>query len=828
MSETPAWPVLEVLTELKEVVRSKPVVLLQAPPGAGKSTVLPLELLHEPWLTGQKIVMLQPRRIAARAVATRLASQLGEQPGARVGYRIRFEVRESAATRILVVTEGILVRMLQDDPALEGIGMVILDEFHERSLHADLSLVLCREAQKIMRPDLRLLVMSATLDEDRLSSRLGAPVIRSSGRQFPIEFHYLGFDQRQPLPNQMAGAIRRALRENNGDVLAFLPGAGEIRRTESLLDQPENAFEVLPLYGDLSFADQQRAILPDPNGRRRVILATSIAETSLTIEGISVVVDSGLSRVPRFDPGSGLTRLVTVPVTLDAAMQRAGRAGRLGPGVCYRLWELHRTASLQPSRKPEISEADLAPLLLELLAWGAQDPYALDWIDAPPRGHIAQAWDLLRLLDAVDGNSVTVSGRRLVTMPAHPRLAHMLWSAGDPVRKAIACDLAALLEERDPLNPESGADVRLRLEGLMAWRRQKSYAGDRRAWERIDKLSAFWRRRLSLELPLEKLPVEPIEGALLAAAYPDRIGSQLDRAGNRYRLANGRVLALDRNDPLHQSSWIVAASADYGVADGRIFLAAALDPSTIKSAKESRLAVQWDTRQEALVASRRELLGPLILSTRVVQLPPEGSYADLMTGAVRDMGLTWAGAGDDFRVWQARVESIRRWRSGESWPDVSDEVLLTRLEDWLNPFLSGISSRAALQRLDWKMMASTLLPYDLSARLEKLVPEKIDVPSGSRIKVEYFIDGRTPELHVRLQEIFGWTQTPAVNEGLRPVMLHLLSPAYRPVQITADLRSFWSGTYHEVRKELRARYPKHSWPEDPLTAEAVRGPRKRK
>lgn len=819
------WPVGEVVQQLKTTLQTEPVVLLQAPPGAGKSTILPLALLEDGFFDGKKIIMLQPRRIAARAVATRLAALLGEEPGERVGFRIRFEGRESSNTRILVVTEGILVRMLQEDPALEDTGLIIFDEFHERSLHADLSLMLARDARQLLRPDLRLLVMSATLDGDKLASVLKAPVIVSQGRQFPVQMNYVGFDKSQPLAVQVAATIRRALREASGDVLAFLPGTGEIKRTAEVLESSGVPARVCMLYGELPFRQQQQAILPDGEGMRRVVLATSIAETSLTIQGISIVVDSGLSRIPKFDPSSGLTRLVTVPVTLDAADQRAGRAGRLGPGFCYRLWETYRTASLIHSRTPEIIEADLAAPVLELLAWGARDILELPWIDAPPKGHVLQAFELLRQLHAVDErNSITAQGRQMVSLPTHPRLAHMLrLMPSQSSGAAMACDLAALLEERDPLDRSMGADIRFRLEQLVRFRTGERFQGDRQVFERVERLSLFWRKMLAIRSPLEQLPKEPLEGQLLAAAYPDRIGRQMEAHGHRYKLANGRVLAAERQDALHQSPWLVAAVADAGSGEGKVHLAAVVDPEMLSGSTQTEEVVYWNEKEEQAMAQRQVRLGALVISSQQIPIPDKDAATRLMIDRIREMGLGWCQLPDAFQEWQARVCSVGRWDGSGDWPEVSETALLDGIEAWLSPWLDGITTRQALSKLNWKDVMDAWMGFDRTRMLDKLVPEKLTVPTGSQIKLRYFSDGQSPELHVRLQEVFGWMETPKIMNGSKPVMMHLLSPAYRPVQITGDLRSFWANTYHEVRKELRTRYPRHAWPEDPLTAQPVRG-----
>jgi len=824
-------PVEEVVPELISALTGHNAVILTAPPGAGKSTVLPLRLYSQEWLSGKRIVMLEPRRIAARSVAMRMAQLLGQEIGQTVGYRIRFESKESARTRILVVTEGILIRMLQEDPSLTDTGLVIFDEFHERSLHADLSLLLTRASAKIFRPDLKLLIMSATIQSDKLSSHLNAPVVKSTGRQFDVVHRYLGSNDRVPLPARMTSAILQAVRETSGDILAFLPGTGEILRTADLLEQSDMSVMVYPLYGELPFNRQQAAVQPHPAGNRRIILATSVAETSLTIEGVSVVIDSGLARVPRFDPQSGMTGLVTIPVTRDSADQRAGRAGRLGPGICYRLWDENRTIHLPASRKPEILEADLAPVMLELLNWGVSDVSQQDWIDMPSEGHIQQALGLLRTLGAIDEeNRMTSKGRKMADLPVHPRLAHMLLEAGnDKNLISLSCDIAAILEERDLLDKKSGADICLRLKELKLFRSKEKTIGDRHILERIIRLSSIWKKITGVSPDNNQWP-EPLEfycGRLLAAAYPDRVGKQLEKWGSRYRMPNGKVLNMESGDALIHSEWIVVANGDAGLGEGKIFLAAGLEISQLPGNQEERFILRWDDKNEQVVQEKEIKKGVIVISTKSVSLSPETDCSSVLIDKIRAFGLEWAGASDDAFQLMARVNSLFVWRKESEWSSFTEPELLNDLEKWLAPFLAGVKSKQALNRLDWKMMIQSRLSYSDLRRLELFAPEKIAVPSGSMIRINYFMDGRPAELHVRLQEVFGWSRTPLVNEEKTSLMLHLLSPAYRPVQITQDLKSFWATAYFEIRKELRSRYPKHSWPEDPLSAQAVRGIKKR-
>ena len=816
-------PIYAALPELRARLSACGLVITQAPPGAGKSTVLPLELLNEPWLNGQRILMLEPRRLAARSVAARMAHTLGEPVGQTIGYHIRFERRTGPRTRIEVVTEGILTRRMQADPGLEGVGLVIFDEFHERSLDADLALALCRDAQRHLREDLRILILSATLDAEALRATLDdAPVITASGRQFPITVNYIASDPEGPLSIAVAGAVARALDERTGDVLAFLPGMGDILRAQILVAERHPDVAVLPLHGDLSLDAQQAALDPDPRGRRKVVLATSIAETSLTIAGIGVVVDSGFARVPRFDSRTGLTRLETARITRDSADQRSGRAGRLGPGACLRLWSAGTQVRLIPTRRPEILEADLAPLRLELAQWGARAAGELRWVTPPPAGALRQALDLLQQLGAMQGDTLTARGRAMLEWPTHPRLAHLLIASqaiGGPL-PALAADVAALLDERDPLprGSAAGVDLSLRVEALRAWRAtgQSQHGADARALSRIERIAGLWRRQLNARI--DNGPVDPQDVArLVALAYPDRIARARERGSARYRMANGRGVRLPDGDGLHGSDWLAVAHLDDGSDEGRIHFAAPLRETDLEALAIEHDVVGWDARKGALLAQRERRVGELVLSQRPLANPPREERNSTLCDALRTEGLgllTWT---EETRQWQARMESVRAWR-GEPWPDVSDAGLLARVDDWLGPWLEGVSSRADFARLDTQAMLAALATRRQRIDLDDLAPAHLVVPSGSSIRLEYFPDGAAPVLAVKLQEMFGQADTPTVNAGRTKVLLHLLSPAQRPIQVTQDLRSFWTTTYPSVRKELRGRYNKHPWPEDPWTA----------
>ena len=833
---TAVLPIEPSLPAICGALRASAALVLQAPPGAGKTTRVPLALLEEPWLAGQTILLLEPRRLAARAAAARMADLLGESIGQTVGYRIRFDSRVSRQTRIEVLTEGILTRRLQRDPALEGVGLVVFDEFHERGLHADLALALCLDSQRGLREDLRVLVMSATLDGAAVARLLGdAPIIASAGQAHPVTRHYLPRDPDGLDLAIVVRAVRDALDRDSGDLLVFLPGGGEIRQVLRRLEAESARADLLvvPLYGDLPDADQQRAIQPDPDGRRKIVLTTPIAETSLTIEGVGIVIDSGWTRVPRFDPRSGLTRLETVRVSADAAEQRAGRAGRLGPGVCYRLWNEATQQRLRPHRNPEMLDADLAPLALELAQWGVADAATLAWLDPPPPGALAQARDLLTDLEALDEQGrITPTGRELAELPAHPRLAHLLRRGAALGLGDLAADLAALLEERDLLRGEHafGGDVTARLDALRAFRRDGREGARRRgadptACARADRAARRWRQLLQLagnrEAPLESTAV----GLLLALAYPDRVARRRDGGGERYLLANARGARLATGDPLLNRDWLVAAQLDAGASEGRIWLAAPVDPADLTQHLAARIRtvreVGWDERQAAVVARRERRLGALVIDGGpLTDADPEALRRAMLAG-VRQLGLDSLPWTAELQDWRARIASLRHWFPEEGWPDLSDAGLAAHLDGWLGPWLDGVTRREHLQRLDLAAALHGLVDGRGRARLNELAPTHLLVPSGSRIRLRYR-PGEPPVLAVKLQELFGLADTPRIADGRIPVILHLLSPAQRPIQVTQDLRGFWECTYAEVKKELKGRYPKHPWPDDPWTATPTR------
>ncbi len=813
----PPWsglPVAACLPALRTALAGPGVAVVEAPPGAGKSTGIPLALLGESWLAGRRLVMLEPRRLAARSVAARMASLLGEEVGATIGYRIRLESRVGPDTRIEVVTEGILGRMLQADPALSGVGAVIFDEFHERSLHADLGLALCLEVRSALREDLRLVAMSATLDGEQVAALLGgAPVVRTEGRAFPVETRFLSRPDPRRFAEAAAAAVVGALRDGeDGDVLVFLPGQGEIRRVASLLEGRTDAM-VMPLYGDLSQADQDRALGPVADGRRKVVLATAIAETSLTIPGVRVVVDGGRMRVARFDPATAMTRLETLPVSRASADQRRGRAGRLGPGLCYRLWSEAEDRALAPRTPPEILAADLAPLALDLARWGTTDAGDLAWLDPPPAASLAAARALLDGLGAVDeAGRITAHGKAMHDLGLHPRLAHMVLEGARMGLGGLACDIAALLSERDILKGVRDTDLRSRLEILRGGR--DDHHIDRGAVARVRAASRDWRRRVGGD----REGGSASAGLLLALAYPDRIGKRR-AAGPRYALSGGGGAVLDETDPLAASDWLVAASLDGDRREARIFLAAPVTLAEIEGEFARSMVVEesvnWDGREEAVIARRRRRLGRLTLEEKPLSDADSEAVRTAMIAGIRALGLDclpWSAEASGLR---ARVAFAARIEPDGGWPDWSDAGLLDGLEDWLAPALDGISRRAHLARLDVAALLTARLGGD-RRRLDSLAPTHIAVPSGSRVAVDY--GGDVPVLAVRLQEMFGCADTPRVGNGKVPVLLHLLSPARRPLQVTADLAGFWKGAYAAVKADMKGRYPRHPWPDDPLAA----------
>lgn len=845
-------PIDEAIPELTAALGSHRSVVLQAPPGAGKSTVVPLVLLDQPWMTGKRLLMLEPRRLAARAVAHRMAQTLKQSVGATVGYRMRMDTRVSRDTRIEVVTEGVLTRMLQSDPSLEGVAAVIFDEFHERSLQADLGLALAIDARNNLTPDLKLLVMSATLDGEAVAALLdNAPIVTAQGPTFPVETRFVGKGapplpptayipgQQQESPEAfVARTVSRALREERGDVLVFLPGAREIRRVQSLLTDtipPEQPVRIFPLFGELSGEDQDAALQPSPPGSRKVVLATNIAETSLTIQGVRVIVDSGLVRRSIFDPSTGMSRLETQRISRASAEQRQGRAGRVEPGVCYRVWSEGAQRSLAPFTSPEIVEADLAPLALELASWGTRDASELQWLDAPPAAMLASARDLLAHLGALDeAGRITQHGRAMARLTVHPRLAHMLLRAADLRSVPLAADLAALLSERDLLRADGGgrdADIRSRLDVV----RGDSHAGsvDRTSLQRAKRTAKDLVSAVSTAATTARAATSGATGSattaardnpgasagvLLAFAYPDRVARRRPGAdGARYTLANGRGAHFSDLQPLAKQEFIVAIDLDDRDRDARILLAAPLTRDEIDEHLSDRLqrgkSVEWNSREQAVLARRYIRLDAITIEEKPLNEVPRDAARSAMLQGVRELGIDALPWTRDARDIQARMEFVRNKAGVDQnvWPAVSDQALFETLDEWLAPWLDGITRRDHLSRLELPDILKSLLPWEKRRQLDQLAPTHLQVPTGSNIRIDY-LDESAPVVSVRLQEVFGLETTPLIGGGRIPITFKLLSPAQRPVQVTRDLASFWRGSYADVRKDMRGRYPRHYWP----------------
>ncbi|WP_024892100.1 ATP-dependent helicase HrpB [Luteimonas huabeiensis] len=820
-----AFPIAPLLPRIAASLAAHPRLVLEAPPGAGKTTQVPLALLDAPWREDRRIVMLEPRRVAARAAAGFMAAQLGEAVGETVGYRIRFERKVSARTRIEVVTEGILTRMIQDDPTLDGIAALLFDEFHERHLAGDLGLALALDVQAQLRPDLRIVAMSATLDGERLATFLDAPRLSSAGRGFPVEIAHFAARRDESLEAQARRAVEHALTAHPGDVLVFLPGQREIARLQAALQAAAVEAELLALHGELPVEQQARVLRPDPGGRRRVVLATNVAESSVTLPGVRVVIDSGLARAPRFDPNSGFSRLQTVAISQASADQRAGRAGRVAAGWAWRLWP--QSQRLEPQRVPEIAQVDLAALALELAAWGES---ALRFPDPPPPGALAAARDLLRLLGQLDAEArITAAGRRALALGTHPRWAAMLDAAADPASRALACDLVALLEGRDPLRARSDA-VAARWQALAAWRDGRAAdPAARGALAAVDAAARQWRRRLGVErAPPAHVPAHAL-GDLLAHAFPDRIAHRHAADPLRYQLANGRTLRLFDDSALIGEPWLVAAELRHEARDALLLRGAPVDEAVLRRDMAERFAeadeVRWDPARRALVSERVQRFAGIVLDARPAgRVDPERA-AQALADAVRALGLDALPWTERLRQWRARAGSLRAWMPELGLPDLSDAALLDGLDGWLRPALAGLSRLDALGEDALGEALAAQLDWPARQALERLAPVRIAVPSGQARRIEYALepDGtpRPPVLAVKLQELFGLAETPRIADGRVPLTLHLLSPAGRPLQVTQDLRSFWERTWPEVRKEMKGRYPRHPWPEDPWNAVAT-------
>ena len=874
-------PASQIAVGVNEVLHTNSSLVVTAPPGAGKSTLLPLTILSSLG-EGEKILMLEPRRLAARQIAERMAQMLGEQVGETVGYRVRFESRVSKRTRIEVLTEGILTRMIVDDATLDGVSVVIFDEFHERSINSDLALALTRQAQQIIRPDLKIVIMSATIDASNICAALQAPLIESEGRMFPVELHYADEDtDPRDIAAAAASTTIEAYKKYEGDILVFLPGQAEIECCYELLSksqhftaspsQPINTsthqhlttstsqpittttpqhLPIHPLYGNLSPEDQRRAIAPSAPGERKIVIATPIAETSITIEGVRVVIDAGLCRQVVFDARTGLSHLETVRISMDMATQRMGRAGRVAEGVCYRLWTKASEHLMAEQRKPEIEEADLAPMVLDTAAFGESDAEALPWLTMPPRAGVFKAKELLTALGAIDKNgNITSIGKRMATLPCHPRIArmilattnlttstpqgvhlsqvhqqHLTTSTSHHNNTSLACDIAALLEEKDPLSESGGTDLTLRLSALRAARRKKQLG----RWQRIAKIAAEYRRMAHTDED-NRDPAPTEVGLLVAYAYPERIAHSTNSIGG-YRLASGANVQLDAADQQSAHSWLAIASL-YSApgTTGRVFLAAPIAPDDLEKEFVKEVDnIAWDTKQGCVVMQREQRIGKLMLSEKPIHDADKERLKGIVCEAMKKDGLTMmAWSEKAVEQVQRRVAQVAAWHPEMALPDVSTEHLLSTAADWLPFYLEeGGRVKTSVQELRKLNLADiiwNILPYEAQLEVDRLAPTHIEVPTGSHIRIDYRSGAEAPVLSVRLQECFGMERTPCVDDGRQPLLMELLSPGFKPVQLTQDLASFWQGTYFEVRKELRRRYPKHYWPENPLEAEAVRG-----
>ena len=842
-SQTKHLPAYQIADSVNQKLAESSNLVITAPPGAGKSTLLPLTILNG---CKGKILMLEPRRLAARQIAERMASILGESVGKTVGYRIRFENKTSADTRIEVLTEGILTRMLVNDPTLDGVSIIIFDEFHERSINSDLALALARQAQEIIRPDLKLVIMSATIDTTSICQTLQAPLIESQGKIFPVETVYASEDINVcDMTQEMVATIAKAHHDHPGDILAFLPGQGEILKCEKLLnamidkacesstDNMWAATTIYPLYGNLSPEKQRSAIAPSLEGRRKIVLATPIAETSLTIEGVRIVIDSGLCRKLVYDNRTGLSQLKTVRISKDMATQRKGRAGRVAEGICYRLWTQTSEHLMENQRCPEIEDADLSSMVLDIAAFGENKPECLPWFTLPPTANLLSAKNLLVSLKAIreDGN-ITALGKKMASLPCHPRIARMMLNRNSV---ALACDIAALLEEKDPMSESSDTDIALRISILRSLRR-KSNPGK---WNRIAQIAQEYRRMLRIKEDNGEVDAEEV-GNLIAQAYPERIAMAADNIGN-FRMANGNMVFIDKSDPMSAEKWIaiaslnsagrnVSASSSDAGSKGKVFLCA---PVAVRDLPFTEVEnISWDSKAGMVKMQMEHRIGKLVIDSKPIQDADKQRLIDIICNAARKDGLSMFDWNENVQRLQRRVAKVSEWHPELEIPDFSTEKLLSAAADWLPFYLEDagrvMTSISEMKKINLEEALWALIPYNMQQEIERLAPTHLRVPSGSNIRIDYRQGAEAPILSVRLQECFGMTETPTVNDGKQPLLMELLSPGFKPVQLTQDLHSFWEGTYFEVRKELKRRYPKHFWPDNPLESEAVRGVKKNK
>lgn len=821
-SQASTLPALSIADSINQTLKESANLVVTAPPGAGKSTLLPLTILEGMNSKG-KILMLEPRRLAARQIAERMANLIGEPTGKTVGYRVRFENKVSAETRIEVLTEGILTRMLVNDATLEGIDAIIFDEFHERSIHSDLALALTLQAQHIIRPDLKIIIMSATIDTSFICQKLQAPLIKCAGRMFPVQTVYAKAEvDKYNIYKEVAAMVMQAHRDHEGDILAFLPGQADILRCEELLANSlaGTSTQIFPLYGNLSPEKQRQAIAPSRHGERKIVLATPIAETSLTIEGVRIVVDSGLCRQLVFDAHTGLSHLTTVRISKDMAIQRRGRAGRVAEGICYRLWTQTSEHLMQEQRKPEIEEADLTSMVLDIAAFGEKDPMSLPWLTPPSHSNIYNAKHLLLSLQAIsEDGSATLLGKEMAALPCHPRIAKMILCSDTDAQKALACDMAALLEEKDPMSENADSDMTLRITILRSQREKKNLG----RWARIAQIAQEYRKLLQVKE--DNHPVDPeAVGSLIASAYPERIAMALDNIGN-FRLSGGQSLFIDKEDPMSTHSWLAIASLNAVGKKGKVFLSAPVNINDLPTSTYTNIS--WDSKAGMVRMQRESRIGMLVIESKPIHDADKEEVIDIICSAVKKDGLSMFDWNEQVKRLQQRVAKIKQWHPEKDVPDLSTEHLMKTATEWLPFYLEQEgklkTTIAELKKLDLAEILWAQIPYELQEEIDRLAPTHIEVPSGSRIRIDYRPGAEAPVLSVRLQECFGMNQTPKIDNGRQPLLMELLSPGFKPVQLTQDLASFWQGTYFEVRKELKRRYPKHFWPENPLESEAVRG-----
>ncbi len=815
-------PAFSIADSVNQALRESANIVVTAPPGAGKSTLLPLTILKGMGSKG-KILMLEPRRLAARQIAERMASLLGEPAGKTVGYRVRFDNKVTTETRIEVLTEGILTRKLVSDATLEGIDVVIFDEFHERSIHSDLALALTLQAQHIIRPDLKIIIMSATIDTVSICQSLHAPLIKCTGKMFPVKTIYTETEiDKYHIYKEVAAIVMRAHREHEGDILAFLPGQTDIQRCEELLADSlaDTSTSVYPLYGNLSPEKQRQAIAPSRQGKRKIVLATPIAETSLTIEGVRIVVDSGFCRQLVYDARTGLSHLETVRISKDMATQRKGRAGRVAEGICYRLWSHNSEHLMREQRKPEIEEADLASMVLDIAAFGENDPMSLPWITPPSKSNTVNAKRLLLSLKAInEDGSTTPLGKKMAALPCHPRIAKMMLCSGTDAQKALACDMAAILEEKDPMNENEDSDMTLRIAMLRSQRERK----DLGKWARIAQIAQEYRKMLKAKE--DNRPVDPEEvGSLIASAYPERIAMAIDNIGN-FKMSGGQHIFIERNDSMSLHPWLAIASLNSTANKGKVFLSAPISISNLPTSTFTNIS--WDSKAGAVRMQREKRIGHLVIESKPIHDADKEQIVGIICTAVKKEGLSMLDWNEKVKRLQQRVAKVKQWHPEMNVPDLTTEHLLSTASEWLPFYLEQEgklrTTTAELKKLDLAEMLWAQIPYEQQEEINHLAPTHIEVPSGSHIRIDYRPGAEAPVLSVRLQECFGMTQTPRVDNGKRPLLLELLSPGFKPVQLTQDLANFWQSTYFEVRKELKRRYPKHFWPENPLESEAVRG-----